>query len=348
MTSQAGDIELLKRQLKSLMESTDSISVDEISRVDRIRGGNSSEIWRFDARWREGDKNQAASLVLRRGSENEFASLGRPAEYRLLRALDATGIPAPRAYWADMEGKWLGRPSMIMESRPGQADRHLLTDRSRLALGPDQRVEIARTLIDILVDVHRIDAIALGAATGQPVPEHPAREQLEIYDAEILRIEPEPMPELRLASWWLHDNLPQPPCKPSLIHGDFRPANFLVDDGHVSALLDWEFAHIGDAAEDLGWYLTPYYRAEHLIPGAWSAEDVIARYEQQSGVAVDREAVAFWTVFAMYKIASMTMGALKWFMEGDNSRMTASARFIIDPLLESVAAADAAAIRGLR
>jgi aminoglycoside phosphotransferase (APT) family kinase protein len=28
-----------------------------------------------------------------------------------------------------------------------------------------------------------------------------------------------------------------------LVHGDFNPANFLYDNGRVTALIDWENAH---------------------------------------------------------------------------------------------------------
>jgi hypothetical protein len=38
-----------------------------------------------------------------------------------------------------------------------------------------------------------------------------------------------------------------------VVHGDFGPQNVLVADHHISVLLDWEFAHIGGAIEDLAW-----------------------------------------------------------------------------------------------
>ena len=38
-----------------------------------------------------------------------------------------------------------------------------------------------------------------------------------------------------------------------LVHGDFGPQNVLIAGDHVSALLDWEFAHIGRPIEDLAW-----------------------------------------------------------------------------------------------
>ena len=40
-----------------------------------------------------------------------------------------------------------------------------------------------------------------------------------------------------------------------LVHGDFGPNNILLDPAAftVTALLDWEFAHVGDPIEDLAW-----------------------------------------------------------------------------------------------
>jgi aminoglycoside phosphotransferase len=38
-----------------------------------------------------------------------------------------------------------------------------------------------------------------------------------------------------------------------VVHGDFGPQNLLIDDGRISALVDWEFAHLGDPIEDLAW-----------------------------------------------------------------------------------------------
>jgi len=38
-----------------------------------------------------------------------------------------------------------------------------------------------------------------------------------------------------------------------IVHGDFGPQNVLIDGGEVSALLDWEFAHVGEPVEDPAW-----------------------------------------------------------------------------------------------
>lgn len=44
-------------------------------------------------------------------------------------------------------------------------------------------------------------------------------------------------------------------AQPVLVHGDYGPNNLLVDPGSmtVTAVLDWEFVHVGEAVEDLAW-----------------------------------------------------------------------------------------------
>jgi aminoglycoside phosphotransferase (APT) family kinase protein len=38
-----------------------------------------------------------------------------------------------------------------------------------------------------------------------------------------------------------------------IVHGDFGPQNVLIESDAISALVDWEFAHVGMPVEDLAW-----------------------------------------------------------------------------------------------
>jgi len=306
----------------------------EVANLRQIIGGTSSEIWSFNGRWSEDGTRHERPLILRRASATDLVSGDRAAEFKLLQALDRTPVQAPRVYWFDADGRWLERPSMIMEKATGVAERDVLSARNRQSLELAARVAIAQQIAGALAEIHRVDAGTLGIdppAAGA----NPALQQLRFYDAEIGNAEVEPMPELRLASLWLREHLPDCPARLTLVHGDYRPANILVADRRLSVVLDWEFAHVGDPAEDLGWYLTSYYAHEHLIEGHWSANDFLALYEETLGAAVGRKAVRFWAVFCLYKLASMTMAARQAFVHGDSSRMGASADFIVRPLLEN-------------
>ena len=265
---------------------------------------------------------------------NHFeVSRGR-VTHQISRYVQTGQVPAPHVHWFDGDGRWLERPAMIMAKASGTADRELLSARNKQGLDLAARVGIAKQMAVALAQIHRVDVAAL-ALDRSASASNPALEQLEFYDAEILKTLVEPMPELTLASLWLREHLPEPPARATLVHGDYRPANILVVDGQLSAVLDWEFAHVGDPAEDIGWYLTSYYAHEHLIEGSWSADDFTAAYEQALGAKADRRAVRFWAVFCLYKLASMTMAAQFAFVNGDNSRMGSSPDFILRPLLEN-------------
>jgi aminoglycoside phosphotransferase (APT) family kinase protein len=55
---------------------------------------------------------------------------------------------------------------------------------------------------------------------------------------------------------------------PHLVHGDFNPSNLLIaEDGEISAILDWEFAHAGSVWADIGNLLR--YRGVAL-PGSFT------------------------------------------------------------------------------
>ncbi len=40
---------------------------------------------------------------------------------------------------------------------------------------------------------------------------------------------------------------------PVIVHGDFGPQNVLIEGDAISAVVDWEFAHLGMPVEDLAW-----------------------------------------------------------------------------------------------
>jgi aminoglycoside phosphotransferase (APT) family kinase protein len=309
----------------------------DVSGLQQVRGGNSSEIWMLEARWCGHGKSAQHELIVRCGMGNEFGFAGRTGEVQLLKALQGTPVPAPRIWWFDGDGSFFGRPTMVMERCNGVADRFLLTEHNKLELTLEARVALANQIVDLLVKTHTVDVNALPIENPDS---HviPAALQLSQHDAAVARLEAEPMMELRAASWWLWRHLPPECPRLTIVHGDFRPANMLVEGGQVVALLDWEFAHIGDPVEDLGWYLSPYYATEHLIPGCWDYQDVLLRYERSTGVSVDRARLEFWTIFSMYKLAYMTVAALRWMVDGDPARMATSAEFIIGRLLSAIGA----------
>ncbi len=57
-------------------------------------------------------------------------------------------------------------------------------------------------------------------------------------------------PAIRLGINWLQRNPPRPAAAQTLVHGDFRTGNIIVEHGRLAAVIDWELAHVGDPMED--------------------------------------------------------------------------------------------------
>ena len=119
-------------------------------------------------------------------------------------------------------------------------------------------------------------------------------------------------------SWWRRGSAAgrRTASRTVLVHGDFKPGNALLDGDRIVALLDWELAHLGDPAEDLGWVTQPLRAGEHQIAGAWERAQLLDRYRAATGWEVDESAVDWWNVLACYKTAVMQVSGLNAFVEG--------------------------------
>ena len=147
----------------------------------------------------------------------------------------------------------------------------------------------------------------------------------------------EPEPELAFVLGWLRANAPSNAVT-TLVHGDFKPGNVLVADGRVTAVLDWETAHLGDPHEDLGWVTNPLRQGEHRIAGAWEPQDLLDRWAETTGMTVDPAAVKWWQVLANVKLAVIVLTGSRAFVEGRLDRIHQSPVRIYRLLLDQIGA----------
>src|SRR5690606_26153731 len=124
----------------------------------------------------------------------------------------------------------------------------------RHALGVD--------FVEVLARIAAIDWKAAGLGEvldARDDPEEAARAEIEawarFYHDSVLVEEP----ILREAIAWLRANLAVSGHL-ALVHADYRLGNFMVRDGRIVAVFDWELAHIGDPVFDVAWAGMPLYR----------------------------------------------------------------------------------------
>jgi aminoglycoside phosphotransferase (APT) family kinase protein len=271
----------------------------------QLTGGASRESWAVDVEVHGGPDGGPHALVLRRdlGGTIHDNALSREQEFHLLAAAYRAGVRVPRPRWLCADAAVLGVPFFLMDRIDGESVGRRIVREPSLA---EARRQLPRQMGEQLALIHAIDPAAVELA-GLPGPEpgrSPAETAIEHAARQLHRLG-EPHPSLELALRWLRAHAP--PCDAVvLVHGDFRIGNLMVGPDGLRGVFDWEFAHIGDPAEDLAWPGVRSWRFGHdhlRLGGVGQPDEFFAVYTQASGRAVDRRAVAFWEIVGNFRWA---------------------------------------------
>lgn len=302
----------------------------EIGSVRRTSMGFSRENWVFDATW----GGERRDLIARRDPVGSVLDTDRRVEVAVLEAMIHTDVPVPTVRWVDLDGARLGRPALIMDLVPGVCDGFVLNGDRPL----DQRVAIAEGLYDHLANIHRADWRALGLCEhlDDPGPDA-ALVAVELWQQQLREVQLNPEPELAYVLAWLRAHAPLSP-RTVLVHADFKPGNVLLVGDKVSAVLDWETAHLGDPHEDLGWVTNPLRAGEHRIAEAWEPQDLLDRWSATTGWAVDPVALHWWQVFANLKLSVIVLRGLRNFVDRRIDRPFQSPVRLYGMLLDQIGA----------
>lgn len=283
-----------------------SVAIDGLR---RIPGGASRETWRFDAQL----NGRQIGMIVRIDPTSSLIDTDRRIEFTAMRAAFLAGLPVPEPLDCMEETQWLGRSFSTSVEVAGQTR---FRDTSQ-----ETRQKIARQKWGILGQLARLDVaeLELEDAFHLPNPASCASDQLEYWANVIFEDELHPNPVAHAAIRWLRRHLPPAPRKLCLVHGDYRTGNFLVSDGgDITAILDWEMAHIGDPLEDLAWSIDPIWSWEErhhaglLVPQA----EAIGYWEDASGMSVDPEAFQWWRVFVALKGLAIWISSSEAFHQG--------------------------------
>ena len=301
----------------------------ESTRIEHLRrtsAGFSRENWVFDAV--VGSRREA--FIARRDPVGSVLRTDRRVETKVLTHLETTTVPVPRLRWTDLEGGRLGRPAMVMEFVQGRCEPFALNGTEPL----ESRVALAHTIYDVLAGIHMVDIEGLDLPDPGPAA---ARSALNHWIDELRAVQLEPEPEMEFVLTHLLDTAP-PNDVTRLVHGDFKPGNVLLVSDQISAVLDWETAHLGDPHEDLGWVTNPLRQGEHRIATAWEPADLLARWSDRTGLPVDPVRLRWWQILANFKLAVIVLSGIRAFVEGRLDRIYQSPLFLYRTLLDQIGA----------
>jgi len=184
-----------------------------------------------------------------------------------------------------------------------------------LNLSPDQIRQQLLNFFDVLSELHSVDLVEAGLDTfGKPAGY--VQRQIDGWSRRWQdAITPDTV-NCDLTIKWLHDNMPKESGMASVIHNDYKMDNVIFSAENplqVIGVLDWEMSTVGDPLMDLGCTLgywtqisdPDFFRESRTMPsdieGAPTRAEIITRFQQQTGLAVDN--FPFYFCFGLFRLA---------------------------------------------
>jgi aminoglycoside phosphotransferase (APT) family kinase protein len=266
-----------------------------------IPGGASRETWLVTAE----DRDQGGSTgdrrwVLRRDPEGSVSLVPIENEHALISLALNAGVPVPEPLAFEPAGARLGTAAMLMSFVDGTSVAPRILRKPEFE---DARSHLTEQLGEALARIHSIDPAFVDGVLPR-TDDDPALTQISEWERQLDEIG-EPLPAVELGLRWLRANAPEP-AEPRLVHGDFRLGNFIVDESGLAAVIDWELAHLGDPAEDIGWLCIRSWRFgndDRPVAGVGNLHEFLAAYQAAGGRPIDRDRIRYWEAFGNIKWA---------------------------------------------
>ena len=302
--------ELRQAQLEKVLMREIS-GTQELLFVERLSGGASQETYRLGVKFAEGEKH----LCMRRAPggitpEDDERRPGLATEAELMRAASKAGVPEPEVHYVLDEADGLGE-GFIMQWLDGESLGRRIVTSPELSEARDKLVHQCGA---VLARIHGIDLAATGLDKRLA---HLSPEAFVTQTSERYQMLGFAQPMIDYAARWLLEHLPTS-GRTTLVHNDFRIGNLMVDQRGISAVLDWEVAHIGDPVRDLGWLCTRSWRFGGKLPvgGVGTREDLLTAYARESGHVISPEHLKFWEVFGSFWWAIGCLGMAEHYRSG--------------------------------
>jgi aminoglycoside phosphotransferase (APT) family kinase protein len=247
-------------------------------------------------------------------------------EYRVLAALQGTGIPVPQVIALCEDESVIGARFYVMEWIDGHVVRDALpVDFPNTA---ETRRAMSSALIETLLQLHAIEPDAIGLSDfGHPdgFLARQVRRWWQQWEASKTR----ELPSIEALRRRLDETVPAPSAA-GIVHGDYRLDNVMyahADPSRIVAVIDWEMCTIGDPLCDVG-LLCVYWaddeseaaartlhgRAITVEDGFYKRADLLRDYA--AGTKRDLTSLDWYIALGAYKLAIIAEGITARFLMG--------------------------------
>jgi aminoglycoside phosphotransferase (APT) family kinase protein len=209
--------------------------------LEAVNGGQSNPTWFLTC------KGQALVLRKKPAGATLDSAHAVDREFRILSALQGSGVPVPRVVRMVDDPAVIGTPFYLMERLNGH-----VSDGSDLpGLAAQDRGAIHLDAARVLARLHALDWRALGLGDYGRDGDYYAR-QVRRWCRQWADLDARHDPVMDgLAAFFTANIPPQNPT--AIVHGDYRIGNLMyaTNPAHVLGVLDWELSTLGDPLADL-------------------------------------------------------------------------------------------------
>jgi len=253
-------------------------------------------------------------LVLRRPPCGTRAATAHDMarEYRVLSRLRPVFPYCPEPVVFCEDASVLGEPFYLMRRIRGLVLRKHLP--SGLSLSPARASALCRNLVDVQLELHRVDYAAAGLEDLGKPQGYTAR-QVEGWTRRYRNARTDDVPDNASLMERLGSMVPPERGRAAVIHNDFKFDNVVLDPDKLSIIgvLDWEMTTLGDPLMDLGCSLAYWVEADdpeplqHLrmmpthLTGMMTRREILDHYSAGSGI--DTEDFRFYYAFGLFRLA---------------------------------------------
>ena len=304
-------MDFFNNQIRELIVK--NIEIDKNFQYEQFKVGRSNITFKiFD------DKN---SYVLRRppyGNKLESAH-NMSREYRIIDELSKNNLKVPKPIFLYTEKDISDDDFYIMEYIEGKT----ISDNIEAELlSTDEKITISTSFIETIADIHNFDVVSskledLGKHQGYV--ERQLNRWTKQFEAQKVR----EIDDLDYATELLFENIPKQQ-KISIVHGDYRLDNVRVNNGSVSAVVDWELCTIGDPLADIGTIIaswsnskekdSPFIYSPTLSDGFLSRSNILEIYSNNSDL--DLRNLEFYVRLSYWKHAMIMEGVYVRYSRG--------------------------------
>ncbi len=216
-------------------------------------------------------------------------------EYALLQQVHAAGLRVPQPLLLEPSDAALGNPFIVVTRMPGGPQGDIFE--------PPVSATLALQIGEQLGKLHSLPLSLfenVGVTTQAYAPEQ-LREGLAGFRATQAQIGL-PSAAITTAIDWLGENIDRVDGPKAMLHNDLGCHNFLIDGEDLTAILDWELAHIGNPAADLG-YIRGW--VTKMIP--W--DRFMAAYHAAGGPKVSDATLDFYTLWCGVRLYCLLLQA---------------------------------------